>query len=208
MPWIFRISLIFWMREKQQPYGRHLWNMFNTMIIWTILNIHKTLTILNTLNISNIFDILKKKEKQSHGHFGDDDASPAEVDEQNYRDKKLKKRQSQKLGRKRTTVKTVPAEEKLMSRTIKRRVGELSLVHFRQTIPNRLITCVWLVPIFGVPWIVWRCNFLNIVESKCQCWILIRSPLFSALHWYFYSYFGVILWQFLGLTLMSPWLMW
>ena len=118
------------------------------------------------------------------------------------------KKKSQKLERKRTTVKTVPAEEKLMSRTIKRRVGELSLVHFRQTIPNRLITCVWLVPIFGVPWIVWRCNFLNIVESKCQCWILIRSPLFSALHWYFYSYFGVILWQFLGLTLMSPWLMW
>ena len=74
--------------------------MFNTMIIWTILNIHKTLTILNTLNISNIFDILKKKEKQSHGHFGDDDASPAEVDEQNYRDKKLKQRQRQTLKKK------------------------------------------------------------------------------------------------------------
>ena len=123
------------------------------------------------------------------------------------KDKHFKKK-SQKLERKRTTVKTVPAEEKLMSRTIKRRVGELSLVHFRQTIPNRLITCVWLVPIFSVPWIGWRYNFLNVVATKCQCWILIWSPRFSALHWYFYSYFGVILWQFLGLTLMSPRLMW
>ena len=178
------------MREKQQPYGRHLWNMFNALIFW------------------------KRKEKTHVGILVM--MMPAQrkwmsrtIETKSWnKDKGKNLKKSQKLERKRTTVKTVPAEEKLMSRTIKRRVGELSLVHFRQTIPNRLITCVWLVPIFGVPWIVWRCNFLNIVVSKCQCWILIWSPRFSALHWYFYSYFGVILWQFLGLTLMSPWLMW
>ena len=86
------------------------------------MNIYIALIILNALNISNIFNILnerktttiwaasleyvqclnilKKKRKNTRGHFGDDDASPAEVDEQNYRDKKLKQRQRQKLKKK------------------------------------------------------------------------------------------------------------
>ena len=164
MPWIFRISLIFWMREKQQPYKRNLWNMFNALIIWTFLNVHNTLTILNTLNISNIFNILNKKKRTITWAFWWWWCQPsgsgwAELSRQKAETRQKLLKKSQKSERKRTTVKTVPAEEKLMSRTIKRRVGELSLVHFRQTIPNRLITWVWLVPIFSVPWIVWRCNF-------------------------------------------------
>ena len=63
-------------------------------------------------------------------------------------------------------VKTVPAKEKLMSRTIKRRVGKLSLVHFRQTIPNRhmCLTC----PYLSCPMDWLALQFLMLLKARVQ----------------------------------------